>query len=103
MTEIHEYNISLKAMGRHEEVTPLSIVVSLGTGSVPRTCNEDALGFLQRWGNISQLLSVTMGLSNVRAVGQIINMLVDQATQADGRVVDRARAWCSSVGVPFFR
>lgn len=31
------------------------------------------------------------------------NLLVDQATMSDGRVVDRARAWCSTVGVPYFR
>lgn len=28
---------------------------------------------------------------------------MDQATAADGRVVDRARAWCSMIGVPYFR
>lgn len=26
-----------------------------------------------------------------------------QATQSSGRVVDRARSWCSSLGVPFYR
>lgn len=26
-----------------------------------------------------------------------------QATSVDGRVVDRARAWCSMIGVPYFR
>lgn len=31
------------------------------------------------------------------------NLLVDQATAADGRVVDRARAWCSMIGVPYYR
>ena len=26
-----------------------------------------------------------------------------QATQAEGRPVERARAWCSMIGVPFYR
>lgn len=30
-------------------------------------------------------------------ISAIGNLLVDQATLADGRVVDRARAWCSMV------
>lgn len=30
-------------------------------------------------------------------------ILTDQATQADGRVVDRARSWCSSMKIPYFR
>ena len=30
-------------------------------------------------------------------------VLFHQATQSDGRVVERARAWCSAVGVPYYR
>lgn len=41
-----------------------------------------------------------MFFSGISAIG---NLLVDQATMADGRVVDRARAWCSMIGVPYFR
>lgn len=26
-----------------------------------------------------------------------------QATLSDGRVIDRARTWCSTIGVPYFR
>lgn len=33
----------------------------------------------------------------------LVNLLIDQATASDGRVVDRARAWCSTLGVPYFR
>ena len=36
-------------------------------------------------------------------ISAIGNLLVDQATLADGRVVDRARAWCSMIGIPYFR
>jgi hypothetical protein len=37
MTEIHEYNLALKATGRSSEVCPLTVVVSLGTGLIPVT------------------------------------------------------------------
>jgi len=37
MTEIHEYNLALKASGRSSEVCPVTVVVSLGTGLVPVT------------------------------------------------------------------
>lgn len=30
-------------------------------------------------------------------------MLVEQASQADGQVVERAQAWCSMIDVPYFR
>lgn len=30
-------------------------------------------------------------------------MLVEQASQADGQVVERAQAWCSTINVPYFR
>lgn len=32
MTEIHEHSLALKAVGREDEASPLSVVVSLGTG-----------------------------------------------------------------------
>lgn len=30
-------------------------------------------------------------------------LLVDQASQADGQVVERARSWCDNIKVPYFR
>ena len=30
-------------------------------------------------------------------------LLFIQATQSEGRPVERARAWCSMIGVPYFR
>lgn len=37
LTEIHEYNLALRAKGKQIENNPLKVVVSLGTGVVPVT------------------------------------------------------------------
>lgn len=37
LTEIHEVNTALRHMGRQKEAQDVSVVVSLGTGSVPLT------------------------------------------------------------------
>jgi len=37
MTEIHEYNLALEAVGKSSEVCPTTVVVSLGTGRIPIT------------------------------------------------------------------
>ncbi|KAH0546083.1 85/88 kDa calcium-independent phospholipase A2 [Cotesia glomerata] len=95
MTEIHEYNLALRASGREEEATPLSLVVSLGTGAVPVAPMKDIDVF--RPESIWDTMRLSMGIS---ALG---NLLVDQATAADGRVVDRARTWCSMAGIPYYR
>lgn len=95
MTEIHEYNLALKATGREAEVVPLSLVVSLGTGLIPVTPLTDIDVF--RPESIWDTAKLAMGL------GALANLLVDQATATDGRVVDRARTWCSMIGVPYYR
>ncbi|KAK0161672.1 hypothetical protein PV327_008091 [Microctonus hyperodae] len=95
MTEIHEYNSALIALGRSNETTPISLVVSLGTGAIPVTPLKDIDVF--RPESIWDAMKLGMGIS---ALG---NLLVDQATASDGRVVDRARTWCSMIGVPYFR
>lgn len=37
MTEIHEYNMALHSVNRKNEIVPVSVVVSLGTGMIPVT------------------------------------------------------------------
>lgn len=37
MTEIHEYNMALHSVNRKNEIVPVSVVVSLGTGLIPVT------------------------------------------------------------------
>lgn len=95
MTEIHEYNMALTSVGREKEVVPVSVVVSLGTGLIPVTELKEIDVF--RPDSIWDTAKLAYGIS---AIG---NLLVDQATASDGRVVDRARAWCSMIGIPYFR
>ncbi|XP_053684981.1 85/88 kDa calcium-independent phospholipase A2 isoform X2 [Sabethes cyaneus] len=95
LTEIHEYNMALRSIGRNAEAVPVSIVVSLGTGLIPVTELKEIDVF--RPDSIWDTAKLAYGIS---AIG---NLLVDQATASDGRVVDRARAWCSMIGVPYYR
>ncbi|KAI5720122.1 hypothetical protein M8J77_002180 [Diaphorina citri] len=95
LTEIHEYNLALAALGRHSDVRPVSVVVSIGTGSIPVTDMKGVDVF--RPENFTDAMKFVAGISTLGI------LLVDQATQADGRVVDRAKAWCSMIGVPYFR
>ncbi|XP_012271630.1 85/88 kDa calcium-independent phospholipase A2 [Orussus abietinus] len=95
MSEIHEYNLAQMAVGRDDQVVPLSLVVSLGTGLVPVSpLTEIDFFFPEKLWDTAKL---AMRLSTLGS------LLVDQATSSDGRVVDRARCWCSMIGVPYFR
>lgn len=96
MTEIHEYNLALKAIGREKEAISLSLVVSLGTGIIPTTYALNEIDVF-RPESLWDTAKLAFGMS---ALG---TLLVDQATASDGRVVDRARTWCSMIGVPYYR
>lgn len=97
LTELIELNQALTATGQHEAAkeTNLKVVVSCGTGSIPVTKIKDFDVFKPE--SLWDTARLAWGIS---AIG---SLLVDQATQADGRVVERARAWCSSVGARYFR
>ncbi|XP_013781824.1 85/88 kDa calcium-independent phospholipase A2-like [Limulus polyphemus] len=95
MTEIHQFNEALKCTGQEDQVRKLGLVVSLGTGVVPVTEVKRVDVF--RPDGIWDTMKLAFGMS---ALGQLI---VDQATQANGSVVRRAQAWCNMIGVPYFR
>ena len=45
-----------------------------------------------------------IGISSFASnIGTLMKVLIEQASQANGQVVERAQAWCSMIGVPFFR
>lgn len=96
MTEICEFNEALKATGQADKVRPLGVVVSLGTGKVP-VVPVTVIDMLHMGTGILGAAKMAFG---AKALGQLI---IDQATQANGRLVDRAQAWCHTINVPYFR
>ncbi|XP_048248074.1 85/88 kDa calcium-independent phospholipase A2-like [Haliotis rufescens] len=95
LTEIHEYNLGLKQNNEGHQVRPLGCVVSLGTGRVPQNVVQNVDVF--RPEGLFDAAKAVMGVSSLG------NLVIDQATVSEGRPVDRARAWCSMINVPFYR
>lgn len=96
MAEIHEYNLALNATDQSSQTVPLTLVVSLGTGCLPTMHAPKEIDVF-RPESLIDTAKLAFGMS---ALG---TLLVDQATASDGRVVDRARSWCSMIGVPYYR
>lgn len=95
LTEIHEYNLAMKAMDPTYEIAPTTLMVSLGTGNIPVTELKEI--------DVSRPDSFLGATKLVFGIAQLGTLIIDQATQSTGRVVDRARAWCSMIGVPYYR
>ncbi|XP_065217015.1 85/88 kDa calcium-independent phospholipase A2-like [Planococcus citri] len=95
LTEIREYNLAMKYVGRESEAHEPTVVVSVGTGTIPVTEVENIDVF--RPGNVVD------GIRLIKGANALKTLLIDQATQSDGRVIDRARAWCHFINVPYFR
>ncbi|XP_060578993.1 85/88 kDa calcium-independent phospholipase A2-like isoform X3 [Ruditapes philippinarum] len=111
LTELHEYNTGLKfrrwcAIQKQEKlggtlqnepdlVRPLGCVVSLGCGRVP-VIPRDYIDVYKPSG-IFDAHKVYKGTT------ALVSLLIDQASVSEGRPVDRARAWCSMINVPFYR
>uniref|UniRef100_A0A4W5QX14 PNPLA domain-containing protein n=1 Tax=Hucho hucho TaxID=62062 RepID=A0A4W5QX14_9TELE len=95
MTEIHQYNKSLKAEGRGSEVQRLGVVVSLGTGKPPQVVVNSVDVFRP-----SNPLELAKSFVGAKELGK---MLVDCCTDSDGCAVDRARSWCEMTETVYHR
>ncbi|GFV00693.1 hypothetical protein TNCV_1385141 [Trichonephila clavipes] len=95
LTEIHQCNQALTATGQADQVSNIKVVVSMGTGRPPLVSVNtiDVFRPDTLWGACRMALGVTN-------LGQL---LVDQATQTDGRVTSRTQALCSMLNIPYFR
>ncbi|KAB7500993.1 85/calcium-independent phospholipase A2 [Armadillidium nasatum] len=94
LAEIEEWNMAVRAAGREDEVFTPTVVVSLGCGKPPvvKVDNVDL--------TVPSILDMRRGF---QAMFNMFNLLVEQACASEGRIVDRARSWCSALHVPYFR
>ncbi|XP_025201809.1 UDP-glucuronosyltransferase 1-7C-like [Melanaphis sacchari] len=95
LTEIEEYNLALYKTNRAHEIHDPSLVVSVETRSIPVTeifCIL-CLVYVKNL-DIFKPSSVSDSLRLVFGFSALGLLLIDQATQSDGRVVDRARSLC---------
>jgi len=95
LTEITYINAALEQTGQASEKFHPSVVVSMGTGGPP--VSEIPVIDVFRPDTLVGVAKIAMMASSL---GQL---LVDQASQSDGQVVERARAWCHSLKLPYFR
>jgi len=95
LTEIHERNCALRAVGREKETDTIGLVVSCGTGEPPLERVESCDLFVPE--SIMNIPQLVYGASSMG------RLLVEQACSASNRVVDRARAWCSMAGISYVR
>ena len=80
------------------EQASLGCVVSLGNGVPPTTEVKDIdLFFGSR---MDAIINLPKALRGARS---LVELFTSQLTQSDGQEVTRARAWCKSIGVPYFR
>ncbi|XP_022651095.1 85/88 kDa calcium-independent phospholipase A2-like isoform X3 [Varroa jacobsoni] len=96
LTEITEYNAVQRAIEADSEVANLTVMVSLGTGKPP-VLPTSTVDCLQTSTGLLGTARMAYGLQ------KLFQLVVDQATQTGGRVVERAQAWCHGIRVPYFR
>ena len=79
----------------YQEGDTIGCVVSLGTGITAPVPMEDI--------SMKPGLSPATLLHDAKALVNLINIFIDQSTDSDGQEVNRARAWCKSIGAKYFR
>ena len=79
----------------------LGLVVSIGTGIAP-SANVDNVGILVP--NLQNLLkSIPKLVQTFSGLSHLLQLFIAQSTRSDGQEVSRARMWCKSLDVPYFR
>lgn len=81
----------------------LGLVLSLGTGRGRVISRQAMLDFGQVTSGFATVFSPVELLRSIRAARDLFKKVMQQSCHTEDHVLDRAQAWCSSLGVPYFR
>ena len=79
-----------------QENTKLGCVISFGTGIPPTTHLSDGVSVVNPHNPLDLI-------NDLEAVKDLVDLFITQSTMSYGQEVTRSRAWCESMGTPFFR
>ena len=86
---------------REGQTAKIGLVVSIGTGIVPCSRVDNVSVLVPNIHNVREsipaLFKVFSGLSHM------LQLFIGQCTRSDGEEVERARAWCRTVGATYMR
>lgn len=94
ITEFYMYNKALESVGEKDECQVLGSVVSIGTGRWPIVHQQPL--------NVGRMSVKSPIQSYNQAIGLVTTLSI-VSSMTDNYIVDRAQAWCSTLGVPYFR
>uniref|UniRef100_A0AC35TW51 PNPLA domain-containing protein n=1 Tax=Rhabditophanes sp. KR3021 TaxID=114890 RepID=A0AC35TW51_9BILA len=100
---LKDTNLDDVGMSRHVPEN-IACVISIGTGQWLNCgkLNEDSSAL-----NSSTVSNVSPGRGNfIKKIGELksfLSIFIRQLTASEGLPVERARSWCHSIGVPYFR
>lgn len=93
-----------KRLKAHEEPPcKLNLVLSLGTGRGRVVGHQAMIDFGNVASGLSTVFSPVELLRSIRAARDLFKKLMHRSCMTDDHILDRAQAWCSSLGIPYFR
>lgn len=86
-----------------EPPSRMELVVSLGTGRGRVVGRQSVIDFGHVASGFSTVFSPVELLRSIRGARDLFKKLMQQSCHTDDHILDRAQAWCYSLGVPYFR
>lgn len=86
-----------------EPPSRMELVVSLGTGRGRVIGRQNVIDFGHVASGFSTVFSPVELLRSIRGARDLFKKLMQQSCHTDDHILDRAQAWCYSLGVPYFR